>query len=821
MKTLLQDLAYALRQLRKSPGFSFTAILSLTCGIAATTAVFSVVWAVLVNPYPYANADRMAHMALGELDSSGDYNGFATNPAQWQQIRAVPAVEDSVLTKSRNLTLSGEDIPEGVQACAMTSNGFNFFGVPPLLGRGLLPSDAVGSADPAPVVVLGYKFWKRRFHGDPAAVGHTIHLQKKPYTVVGVAAPRFVWGDADVYLPMDLKGDDTGQVGQAELRLRPGVSRALAAQQLQPLITQFARDTPKFYPRDINQKSMPLHVIGLNEQFLKALGPTLALLFGAVALLLAIGCANVSILLLARGTARRHEFAIRAAIGASRGRIVRQLLTESLLLAFAGAACGVLLSYRLVAVIVDLLPVNAFPHEAAIRIDLPVLVFCVCIALLTGVVFGLYPALQLSRPDVREAMQSSTVRIAGNSSRRLHNVLIGTQIALTILLLSTAGTAIQAFLKLARQPLGYDPHHVLAVGLPIRGGDYATITARAAFVEAMRNKVAETPGMRDVAVASTSVPPYGGFDVPTDVLGQPGPGVTVNWNLVSTEYFSTLHVPLRQGRLWTGSEMHNGANLAVVNEAFVRKFFPGGDVLGHSVKTAAFKPQPPIVVSKEGADGWMQIIGVTGDMLNRGLSKPIAPEITIPFTLAEGPWTQLLVRTDGPPLSLLHAIGTSIASIDGQQQIASNAHDLDHWISEQPEYAQGQLISWLFGGFAVLALLLSAVGLYSVVTYTVAQRTSEFGIRMALGALRSNVLHLVFRSTATSILGGIGAGTVLALALHRVIQHWIGAAKRSRLPRYRARCSPARRHRRQYCPRASRHTYRTHGSPALRIARRA
>ncbi len=776
MKTLLQDLAYAFRQLRKAPGFTLTALLSLACGIAATTAVFSVVWAVLVNPYPYSNSDRMAHMALGELDRSGDYEGFATSPAQWQQIRSVPAVEDAVLTKRRNLAISGDDVPEDVVACEMTSNGFNFFGVPTLLGRGLQPADAVGTADPSPVVVLGYKFWKRRFHGDPNVVGQTVHLQKKPYTVVGVAAPRFVWGDADVYRPLDMRGDDTGQVGQTELRLKPGVSRAVAAQQLQPLITQFGRETPKYYPRDFATKHLPLHLIGLNDQFVKALGPTLALLFAAVALLLAIGCGNVSILLLARGTSRQHEFAIRAAIGASRARILRQLLTEALLLSITGALLGILLSYKLVAVIVALLPINAFPHEAAIGINLPVLVFCVVVALVTGVVFGLYPALRLSRPDVREAMQSGTTRVVGNNSRTLHNALIGTQIALTLVLLSTAGTAVHAFLKLAQLPLGYDSHHVIAVGLPIRGGDYSNIATRAAFVEAMRNKVAEVPGVREVAVAGTSVPPFGGFDVPTDVLGQPGAGRSVVWDLVSTEYFSTLHVPLMQGRIWTAAEMHNGARLAIVNEAFVRTFFPDGDVLGHSVKTQAFKPQPPIVVARDGADGWIQIIGVTGNMLNQGLSKPTVPEIKIPFTTAVGPWTQLLVRTDEPPASILHAIGAGVASIDAEQQIASNTHDLDHWISEQPEYAQGQLIAWLFGAFAALALLLSAVGLYSVVTYTVAQRTSEFGIRMALGALRGNVLGLVYRSTVVSVAGGIAAGTVLALILHRVVQHWIGGA---------------------------------------------
>ncbi len=778
MKTLWQDLTYALRQLRSVPGFTLTAVLSLACGIAATTAVFSVVWAVLINPYPYANADRMVHLALGALDATGQYDGFGTTPNQWEQMRTAPAIEDSILTRGDHITISGNDLPEDVHACFMTSNAFNFFGVPMTMGRGILPSDAVGHGDPQPVTVLAYKFWQRRFHGDPSIVGATIHLERKPYTVVGVAAPRFTWNDADVYLPMKLGGNVRGvDVGSAELRLKPGVSHREAEQQLQPLLPQFAKETPEYFPPSFTTKPMPLHIIGLNEQFIKALGPTLGLLFGAVLLLLVIGCSNVSILLLARGTARRHEFAIRAAIGASRARILRQLLTESLLLSVTGAALGVLLSYKLVAVIVGLLPENAFPHEAAIHINLPVLLFCVCVALLTGVLFGLYPALQLSQPDVRDAMQAGTTRVVGNSSRTMHNLLIGGQIALTILLLTTAGAAIQSFLRLAHLPLGYDPHNVMALGLPLRAATYPNITARAALMEALQAKVAETPGVAEVAVSSNATPPDSGFTIPVQLLGQPSnTSPTVSWSLISAEYFSVLRIPLLQGRIWTPSEVHNAAKLAIVNEKFLHKYFPNGDVLGRSVKTDALKPAPPVVTAVDGSDGWMQIIGVVADKRNAGLTKPLEAEVYVPFTIVMGPYAQLLVRSQVPPLTLLRPVGQQIAKVDGDQQIGANTRDLEQWISTQPEYAQGQLISWLFGGFAVLALLLAAVGLYSVVAYTVAQRTSEFGIRMALGALRGNVLQLVYRSTAASVLGGIVAGVMLSLALRQVLRHWLNGS---------------------------------------------
>ena len=339
MQTLLQDFRYSLRQLRKNPGFALTAVISLALGIGATTAVFSVVYAILMNPYPYAAPDRMVHMRLA--DKANPNMGFGLNGPQWQQIRKSSVVEDAFMVEDWNLTVTGHDLPEDLNGVYMSSNSFNFLGVPPALGRGLIPSDAIDGQEPQPVAVLGYKFWQRHFNSDPNVLGKNLQLVRKNYTIVGVAAPRFTWEDGDVYLPLKITQDPikSDYVG---LRLKPGVTHQAANAALQPLIEEFAKETPQHFPTTKFQ----FHVVGLNEQFVRDLGGTLYLLFSAVGLLLAIGCGNVSILLLARGTARQHELAVRTAIGASRHRIVRQLLTEALLLSLTGAALGILLAYR-------------------------------------------------------------------------------------------------------------------------------------------------------------------------------------------------------------------------------------------------------------------------------------------------------------------------------------------------------------------------------------------------------------------------------------------------------------------------------------------
>jgi predicted permease len=739
--------------------------------------VFSVVYAILLDPYPYAAPDRMIHLRL--IDKDDRPRGFGLTAPQWQQIRKSPVVENAFLADNWSLTVTGSDVPEDVEADFFSSNAFDFFGVPAALGRGLQPSDAIYGQAPQPVVVLSYKFWKRHFNGDPAVLGQTMQMVHKNYTIVGVAAPRFTWDDADVYVPQKIT-QISSSVYDVEVRLRPGVTHAQADAALQPMIEQFAKDTPSHFPVG----AFKVRVEGLNDNFLKQLGGTLSLLFGAVALLLLIGCGNVSILLLARATARQHEFAIRSAVGARRARIVRQLLTESLLLSLTGAAMGVLLAYKALDVIVRNLPPYSFPHEAAIQINLPVLIFSVFVALATGLLFGLWPAIQLARTDASHALQSGTRKVAGSvSGRRVHGALIAGQIALTLLMLAGAGAAIEGFIRLLNIPLGYDPHNIMSVGIPVHDGTYKTWPERSAYFEQLRSRVAEVPGVRMAAISTNATPPANGNNSTFQIMGRPSQqDQPTRLNFVSRDYFPALRIPLAQGRIWDDDEDHRAAPLVIVNQTFARRYFANEDPIGHSIKFSNLRNEPPYSLIAPGGDGWVLIVGVITDKRNDGVGQPILPEAFVPYTLNMRMWTQILVRSDVPPLTLLHAIQQKVNSVDHDQQTAGHVDDLEHWIMNQPEWARGHLISWLFAAFAGLALALAAVGLYSVVSYIVAQRTNEFGIRIALGAQCSHVLSIVFRSMTWSVGGGILAGILLTLALSRVMTHLTAGTTNSSNP---------------------------------------
>ena len=773
MGTLLQDLRYSVRQLVKSRGLTLTALVSLALGIGATTAVFSVIYAALINPYPFFAADRIVRLTMQSKAGQADWINL--NGPQIREVRKLGIVESLLAMDYHAMILTGHEIPENVNAIGLIANGFTDLGVPPFLGRGLLPSDAIEGQDPQAVAVLSYQFWQTHFLSDPDAVGKTIQLDRKNYLIVGVAAPRFRWYTADIYLPMKLT-QDPGPTYIINVRLRKGVTHEAADAALQPLVDQFAKDMPTHFPEHFR-----VRVEGLNEWVVRSISGTLYLLFGGVGLLLAIGCGNVSILLLARGTARQHELAVRAAIGAGRGRIARQLLTESLLLAAIGAGLGALASYGILAGIRVVLPPYAFAPEVVIRINTPVLLFSVAVGIATGVLFGLWPAWQLSRTQAGQLMQSNTRRLAGSvAGRRTNNVLIAGQIALTLLLLAGAGAAMEAFVGLMHKPLGYDPHNVMSVVIPLHDGAYTTWTARAAYFEQMRAKVAETPGVTMAAISSNATPPRNGGKTQFEILEKPSAEEQMtSVNLVSPGYFAILRIPLLQGRIWNETENQNGAHMAVVNQTLAQRYFPSGNAIGSSVKLPKLEDSPPGILSAPKiTDSWLQIVGIVEDARNDGLSDPVKPAVYIPYTLSMWQGTQILVRSEAPPLTLLHAVQKQLTAVNPDQQTYNIVRDLEGWITDLPEWQQEHLAAWIFGILAWLALALAAVGLYSVVSYVVAQRTNEFGIRMALGAQPGQVMRIVFASTVASVGSGIAIGLALTLMMNRIVERWAGGNAR-------------------------------------------
>src|SRR6266403_740535 len=767
LRDVAADARYGLRILLKNPGFTTVAVLSLALGIGATTAVFSVVYGVLVNPYPYANSDRMVHLAVH--DNAGNRRFVNLNGPQLQQLRQARAVESAAGMEGWNLTTTEGDLPEDVQGVYFTSNAFNFFGVPLLLGRGLLPSDAPEGQDPENVAVLGYQFWQRHFNGDPGIVGKKIQLVRKNYEIVGVVRPRFTWGDAEVYLPLKLTADPVRTLF-IMTRLKPGVSRAAANAEVQTLFEQFAKQTPTHFPEHFR-----VTLEGLNDQFVTRIGGILFLLLAAVTLLLLIGCGNVSILLLARATGRQHEMAVRSAIGAERSRILRQLLTEALMLSFTGAVLGVALANSLVKLIVNWLPEFSFPHEATISINLLVLFFSVGLALLTGIVFGISPALQSARPDVAHVMQANTRKItAGVHGRRTHSILIAGQIALTLLLLAGAGVAMQGFVRMMLVDLGYDPHNIMSVGIPVHDNTYTTWEARRSYFNQLLEKVGAMPEVVSAGLSTNATPPNNGWEQRFEISGKPAAEQQrARINFISPGYFSVLHIPLLQGRIWDESETMHGSKLALINQTLARQYFPNGEAVGSSIRVPELKGEPPFQLAVAGSDSWFQVIGIVSDARNDGLRNPTKPSMYVPYTISMPVWTQILVRTRVPPLRILRAVREQIHTVDPDQQASRNVRDLDGWITTQPEWEQGHLVATLFAGFAILALALAATGLYSVISFAVTQRTNEFGIRMALGARRKDVQLMVLRSAAMSVAGGVLIGVVLTIMLNRILARWI------------------------------------------------
>ena len=767
------DIRYGLRSLYKKPVVSVVAVISLALGIGATTAIFSVIYAALLHPFPYAGADRMVNPAVINEANPQTPTWFALDPSQFDSFRQAKSIDSVIGFMLGGLTATGGDLPEDVRVAYVTSNASSFFGVPAKLGRDIQPFDVTNGMPPSNVVVLNYEFWQRKYNSDPKIVGHVLQLNHQDYTIVGIMPRRFSFtntvGTADVYMPWTATRIS---FLFPLIKLKAGVSLSVANAEFQSFLNEFKKETPKHFPALFHVSVQPII-----EPYVHRTGRTLALLFASVIVLLLIGCANCSILLFAYGESRQHELAIRSAVGASRFRIVRQLLIESLAISCAGAAIGVAASFWLAGLPLRLMP-GTFPQEAAITINLPILAFSVALALITGLLFGLSPALHLSRPNVSQVIQS-TARIAGGGRKGILNLLIGGQIALTFVLLGSAAAAIAGFMKITSTRLGYDPHNVIAVGIPLKRDTRKNQVERATYVDQLRERVAAVPGVISVAVTSSGIPPSlplseGGMYTPFEILGgQSSQERQAVYFLVGSEYFATLKIPMLSGRVWNHTENQRGDFVAVINETLARRDWPRGDAIGHQIRIASLKDDgTPLSAASPQSGEWRQIVGVVADSKNNGLDQPTAPAIFVPYTTFMWDHTQLFIRTANSPLASLQAIRTALHSVDPEQRAETGVDDLEEWLQGQPIWAQQRLFSILFSFFAFLALALSSVGLASTITFAIARRRHELGVRMALGAQRSHIVWIVVRATLGAVASGIALGLLFNLSLVKVIQHW-------------------------------------------------
>jgi predicted permease len=765
---LAVDLRYALRIFRRSPGSTATAVVSLAVGIAAATGLFSIVNAALLNPFPFADINRIVRL---DMIDKGKPRGLGVTARQLVALQHSDVLDGAFVSNTWEMTLTGQDLPEAVRTQYFSANALNVLGVPPLLGRVFNEADGPAGEQPQRVVVLTYRFWQRHFGGRPEAVGQTLYLNREPYTVIGVLSRQYFYTGPEILVPIHLTFDPNF-AWNVQARLKRGVNPRMAEQRLQPLFDQFAKEAPQRFPKEVR----PLVRSLVETQRAAGFVPTLLLIFAASMLLLLLACANVSILLLARGTSRAHEFAVRAAIGASRGRLMRQLLVESLLLASNGAALGVAAGYWGLPAMLRLLPPDSVPvgNLMAVPVNVPVLLFSAGLAMASALICGLSPALLFSRPRL-----TATARTTGVESRRAHHLLLAAQIALTVLLLAGTGATVRGLIGLYRTSLGYDPHNVIiaSINLPDRASpgqnSYTEWADRATFYERLRNRMADVPQVESVALATYSgIPPRSGqrtvVDVPgRDMTGDEAPIL----QRISAHYFATMKIPLIRGRVWSDSESAGVPHVAVVNQTMARERWPDESAIGRRVRMPEYIKSPTYFrLAAPGSDGWFEIIGVVGDTPNVGLHEPPAPSIYVPYTLMLSDSLNVILRTSHDPLSMTRSIREAVRTVDPNQPVNVVRTAEDELASAG--WARERFVALLLLGFAVFALMLAVVGLYSVVSYSVSCRFKEFSIRMALGAGRGRIVNAAVQPAVLAIVAGLFAGLILSVGLNKVVAQW-------------------------------------------------
>jgi putative ABC transport system permease protein len=761
MLTLLQDLRFAIRILTKSPGFTSIAVLSLALGVMATTAIYSVLHAVVIDPFPYKDVDNLMSVKVWDPAQRGFRLGYSTD--QFLEIAERNTIFEGVIASTISDVLwtdSGE--PQRLRGNYGTFNTFQVMGVPPLIGRGTMPDDARPGA--APVVVLGYRFWQRQFAGDPNIIGRQLRLNDKVRTVIGVMPKRFMWRGADVYLPITFeRGRAVEGVRGVHLlgRLKLGVTQAQAEVDLRPIIEDLKKAEPAQFP-----DNWRVGLLSFKETFPSDIRENLWILFGAVGLLLLIACANVSNLLLSKASARQKEMAVRAALGASRSRLIRQLLTESLLIAVTGGALGVTLAFGCLRAILVIVPPNTIPDESEIALNTQVLLFTVLVSAMTSVLFGLAPALHTSAGDLANPLREAGRGLQGGLRQALlRKGLVVAEVALSLMLLVGAGLMMRTFMAVQDVELGFRSDRLLTMRIPLPEQRYPDRERRVAFFEELLRRVSAIPGVQSAGL-NTGLHPFGNLNAPVELVGvarQDTRPVVIHQ--VNSDYTKAMGITLVEGRLFDETETHGGRQLAVVNQSFARGRLDGANALGLTVRIPRLK-QPPFGAT----DDSFQIIGVVKDTLNRGLTDQVTPEVYLPFTVT-GRADRLVALTQADPAGITRSVLNQVYSIDKDQPV-TDLRTIDR-VLQEGFYAGPRFNLALFAIFAALGLTLAIIGVYGVMSSSVAQQTREIGVRIAFGASPGKIYSMVVKRGAWLLLIGIALGLGGSLLTARLLSQQI------------------------------------------------